>query len=159
MRRGYFPPNEHNRLPLLRASAESKRLRMKATETVAGLRSMGTQTSLDTWEAGDLNGKTRKTLSTVYAHVVKLCKDFPSCTGNYNILIERYRKTYNRRYWENFFEDKKFKKIPSPETVCRLFRKAVENGEIHPSGKILARRKAREKIMHAAMLDFGDDSL
>lgn len=95
-----------------------------------------------TLEGIDLAENTRQTFKTVQERVKRLCDERPSCTGNYDILVHLYHKRYHSRL--RFWEDKAFKKRPSPETITRAFRKLVEEGIVKPTGKILARRKARE---------------
>jgi hypothetical protein len=102
-----------------------------------------------TLEGIDLEQNTRQTFKTVQARVKQLCDARPSCTGNYSILVHLYYQRYHRH--QRFWEDKAFKHRPSPETITRAFRKLVELGELKPSGKILARRKAREIVVKEIM--------
>ena len=102
-----------------------------------------------TLEGIDLETNTRQTFKTVQERVKRLCEERSSCTGNYNILVHLYYKKYHGR--QRFWEDKAFKYRPSPETITRAFRKLVELGELKPSGKILARRNAREMVVKEIM--------
>jgi hypothetical protein len=82
---------------------------------------------------------------TMYERVKKICTLYPSAKGSYNILTARYFWYYYGRKFGCTFED--LLNLPSSESITRLFRKAVEAGDIEPSDAILKRReKQRLKI-------------
>jgi len=91
-----------------------------------------------------------KSLESTYNKVVWLGKKYPDATGEYRILEKRWDKEFGIN--GNFWKDKHFKKLVAKETVTRMFRKAVKNKDLKPTGKILARRLRREMLMREAMV-------
>lgn len=91
-----------------------------------------------------------KGMKTILKRVVQLSKEKPAVKGDYRLLVNYYWWKYHRKMFglENF-ED--LMKLPSSESITRAFRKAVELGEIEPTGKILKRREQRESAMRRLM--------
>ena len=89
-----------------------------------------------------------ESLKSIKERVKRVCALYPSCTGNYNLLITRYFWFYYGRKFGIPFSE--LLKLPSSESVSRAFRKLVEQGEVTPSGKIKLRRESRERVMREA---------
>jgi len=104
------------------------------------------QVRLDT---GISDAQMAKPMKTIYNRVIALAEEKPCVTGSYNLLITYYFSRYYGRSFGIAF--KRLLELPSPESIGRAFRKAVENGEIYPSGKILKRRAQREEVFRAKM--------
>ena len=102
-------------------------------------------------DTGLSNTELLKPLKTIYARVVQTCLAHPAVKGNYFLLARYYYRDFHgfsmsRRDFELL------KTLPSPESIGRLFRKAVENGEVVPTEKMKARRNQRERVMAVEMV-------
>ena len=106
------------------------------------------QTQLNT---GLSDEQLAKPLKKIYDRVLQIVARYPSTKGKYKLLVDYYyRDFHGLRMNPTLFE--KLKQLPSPESIGRLFRKGVENGDIEPTEKMLARRKQRERVMAVAMI-------
>jgi len=101
-----------------------------------------------------------KSLPKIYDGVIGICEEHPTCKGNYVELIYRYyRKFYPTKIRITFSQFKALMEVPSPESITRAFRKAVENGKIQPTEKMRLRREQREQAIRMNIHELGDDEL
>lgn len=106
-------------------------------------------------DTGLSNNELFQPVKKIYEKVVLLCKEKPVSKGDYRLLTTYYYWKYHFRKFGLPFDE--LRKLPSPESITRAFRKAVENGDIEPTEKMLLRREQREKTFRKKIKDLGVD--
>jgi hypothetical protein len=78
--------------------------------------------------------------------VARICTDYPSCKGNYGLLLWRVYRQLGINNLHDFFEN--INRLPSPETIGRRFRElqAADPENFAPSVSTATKRENNESV-------------